>query len=154
MHLRTASSRFTTRTTQATRLVIRRALATRRRRWRSSDTANGSAQAAASGYLFGTRYLTNGKLDPRELYKHLDNDLAVFKHKSGLRHPQVCFPETNAHPALYQEGWFTELAAWATEHNCHRIQSFWDGQQGDGGKWPPGKAVIRRLRYLSALYAK
>jgi hypothetical protein len=105
-------------------------------------------------YLFGTRYLTNGRLDPHKQYAHLDNDLAVFKHKSGLRHPQVCFPETNAHPARYQEGWFTELAAWATEHNCHRIQSFWDGQQGDGGKWPPSKAVIRRMRYLSQLYAR
>lgn len=104
-------------------------------------------------YLFGKHNLTNGKLDARKLNAHLDKDLAVFQHMSGLRHPQVCIPETNAHPAHYQEGWFTELAAWAAGHNCHRIQTRWNGGQGDGGPWPPSKGVIRRLRYLSELYA-
>ncbi len=55
-------------------------------------------------YLFGTRYLTNGKLDPRKLYKHLDKDLAVFKHKSGLRHPQVCFPGNKRTPSALPGG--------------------------------------------------
>lgn len=105
-------------------------------------------------YLFGKRYLTHGKLDARKLHDHLDRDLAVFRHKSGLKHPQICIPETNANPVHYQEGWFSELAAWAAEHNCHRVQTFWNGKQGDGGTWPPSKAVIRRLRRLSALYAK
>jgi hypothetical protein len=104
-------------------------------------------------YLFGKHNLTHGKLDARKLNAHLDHDLAVFQHMSGLRHPQVCIPETNAHPVHYQEGWFTELAAWASEHNCRRIQTFWNGRQGDGGTWPPSKAVIRHLRYLSELYA-
>lgn len=104
-------------------------------------------------YLFGTRYLTHGRLDARKLYAHLERDLAVFRHKSGRRHPQICIPETNAHPVHYQAGWFSELAAWAAEHNCHRIQTFWNGQQGDGGPWPPQPPVIRRLRQLSKLYA-
>jgi hypothetical protein len=105
-------------------------------------------------YLFGKRYLTHGRLDARKLHDHLDRDLAVFRHKSGIKHPQICIPETNAHPVFYQAGWFSELAAWAIEHNCHRIQTFWNGHQGDGGRWPPRPAVIRRLRHLSTLYGK
>jgi hypothetical protein len=99
-----------------------------------------------------SKYLRNGVLNTAKLYAHLDNDKAVFQHKSGLRHPQICFPETNAHLDEHRVRWFTALAEWGAANNCVRIQTFWNGRQGLSGPWPPSHSVIRRLRYLSELY--
>jgi hypothetical protein len=94
----------------------------------------------------------SGFIDEKKLYSRLSNDLHVFRSLSGIRNPHMAFPETNAHRDEHRARWFTLLSQWSTEHNVHRIQTRWFGQQGHSGPWPPSRSVINRLRYLSKLY--
>jgi hypothetical protein len=103
-------------------------------------------------YLFNPKYVLNDRVDVKKLYRHLANQKSVFQHKSGLKNPQLVFPETNAIPAEHQMTWFTVMAEWAGANDCHRLETFWDGKQGLSGRWPPSRGVIDRLRYLSHLY--
>jgi len=103
-------------------------------------------------YLFNPKYVLNDRVDVKKLYRHLANQKSVFQHKSGLKNPQMVFPETNAIPAEHQMTWFTVMAEWAAANDCHRLETFWDGKQGLSGTWPPSRGVIDRLRYLSHVY--
>jgi hypothetical protein len=99
------------------------------------------------------RYLyPNGTLNVTKLYHQMNSDYDVFRHMSGLKWPQMGFPETNAPHDNNRQHWFTALAEWSAGHNCRRILTRWGGAQGLSGPWPPSDSVIDRLRYLSYKY--
>jgi hypothetical protein len=97
----------------------------------------------------------DGTLNERKLWGRLSGDLAAFRRISGRRHPFITIGETNSPRDAHRANWFGYIARWFDTHNGEtpaRILTYWTPGGRLSGAWPPSRPVVRRLRYLSALY--
>jgi hypothetical protein len=97
----------------------------------------------------------HGNLVRQKLWARLSGDLAAFRRVSGRRHPFITIGETNSPRDGHRANWFTYIARWFDANNGKtpaRILTYWTRGGGLSGAWPPSPPVVRRLRYLSALY--
>lgn len=99
----------------------------------------------------------DGTMSKAKIIHRLDSNLAAWRRASGVRRPSIRICETNSPFDGHRVDWFTWIAQWMSEHNGHRMLTYWNKdsgakQGGLSGPWPPSKPVIRRLRLLSEEY--
>jgi len=92
-----------------------------------------------------------------KLLHRLNSSLDAWRKKSGRRWPAIRICETNSPFDSHRERWFTWIAQWLAGHNGSRMLTYWNRHAGAArgglsGPWPPSRAVIRRLRWLSEEY--
>jgi hypothetical protein len=92
-----------------------------------------------------------------KLLHRLNSNLDAWRKKSGRHWPAVRICETNSPFDSHRVDWFTWIAQWLAGHNGSRMLTYWNPHHGAAhgglsGPWPPSRAVITRLRWLSEQY--
>jgi hypothetical protein len=105
----------------------------------------------------GDWFLKGGVFEVARFERRQEANLAVWRRKARATWPRIAVAESNCGKDKDRAEWFAMLTDYLGNHGGGEIITYWQEpgrlRQGSGtGPWPPSKAVIGRLRYLSELY--
>jgi hypothetical protein len=101
----------------------------------------------------------DGTFSEAKIIARLNANLQAWREASGQRSPALRVCETNSPLDSHRSRFFATIAHWLASHNGNRMLTYWNpagsaARGGVSGAWPPGAAVVRRLRSLSEEYNK